>query len=148
MNRILAAITISSLVLVAGCETRNEDAGAVVGGVLGGVLGSNVGKGSGRDAAMVAGAIAGALIGGRVGRSMDAADRRRAQQTLETTPTGRSVAWRNPDANTAYEMTPVRTYETGSGPCRDYAMDAWIDGRKETVTGTACRQSDGTWRTM
>lgn len=148
MKRILAMSMIASLVLVSGCQTRNENTGTVVGGVLGGVLGSQVGGGSGRDVAMVAGAIAGALIGGSVGRSMDESDRRRTQQTLETAPTGRTVAWENPDHNTAYKMTPERTYDTASGPCRDYSMDAWIDGRKETVTGTACRQSDGTWKTM
>ncbi len=148
MRRILAVSVIASLVLVSGCETSNERTGSVVGGVLGGVLGSEVGGGSGRDVAMVAGAIAGALIGGSVGRSMDRTDRLRAQRTLETTPTGRTVAWENPDHDAAYRMTPERTYETASGPCRDYSMDAWIDGRKETVTGTACRQSDGTWKTM
>lgn len=132
-----------------GCETRNESAGTVVGGVLGGVLGSQVGKGKGRDVAMVAGAIAGALIGGSVGRSMDENDRMRAQRTLETSRTGETVAWRNPDTAASYEMTPTRTYTADSGgACREYTMDAWIDGRKETVTGTACRQSDGTWKTM
>ncbi len=143
----IVVVTAAALVL-GGCQNRNENTGTVVGGVLGGVLGSQVGKGSGRDVAMVAGAIAGALIGGSVGRSMDASDRRRAQRTLEDSRTGETVAWRNPDNSTAYEMTPTRTYSTDSGPCREYTMDAWIDGRKETVTGTACRQDDGTWKTM
>jgi surface antigen len=139
----------AAALLVTGCETRNENAGTVVGGVLGGVLGSQVGKGSGRDVAMVAGALAGALIGGSVGRSMDEQDRMRAQRTLETSRTGETVAWRNPDNASTYEMTPTRTYTGDAGrPCREFTMDAWVDGRKETVTGTACRQSDGTWKTM
>lgn len=153
MIRKFTVAVLAAAVTLTGCAegggVRNQDAGAVVGGVLGGVLGSNVGKGSGRTAAIIAGTLAGAVIGGKVGQYMDEQDRMKAQQALETTRTGEPVAWRNPDTNARYEMTPTRTYQTAdSGPCRDYTMDAWIEGRKEVVTGTACRQADGTWKTM
>ncbi len=150
MFRLLMVVVIAASMGLTGCnEVRNEDTGMVVGGILGGVLGSNVGKGSGRSVAMVAGAIAGAMIGGSIGRTMDEADRMKVQRTLEDSRTGETVAWNNPDTRSSYEMTPTRTTHTSSnGPCRDYTMDAWIDGRKETVTGTACRQSDGSWKTM
>lgn len=36
--------------------------------------------------------------------------------------------------------------ETVSGPCREYTIDALIDGRERIVNGTACREPDGTWR--
>jgi surface antigen len=78
---------------------------------------------------------------------MDELDRRRANSTLETTPTGSTVAWNNPDTGIGYKVTPTNTYEVASGPCRDYTTEAVIDGRAEVVHGTACRQSDGTWHT-
>ena len=78
---------------------------------------------------------------------MDRADHARVQNTLETTPTGRSVKWSNPDNGNEYTVTPTRTYRTsGNVDCRDY--DAWvfIDGFEQKVTGTACRKADGTWQ--
>lgn len=149
MMRGFLFVPVALLVVLAGCtEVRNQDTGAVVGGVLGGVLGSNVGKGDGRTAAIIVGTLAGALVGGKIGQTMDEVDRAKTQRTLEDTRTGETVAWRNPDTSASYEMTPTRTYTAANGPCRDYTMDAWIDGRKEAVTGTACRQSDGTWKNM
>lgn len=143
---VLAALAIG----LSGCSNvRNEDSGQVIGGVLGGVLGSNVGKGTGRTAAIITGTIAGAMIGGSIGRNMDENDQYRAQRTLESSPTGQTVKWNNPDTGIDYAVTPTNTYTASSGsPCRDYSTDAWIDGRKETVVGTACRQPDGTWRNM
>jgi surface antigen len=44
-------------------------------------------------------------------------------------------------------MTPTKTVETASGPCRDFTVNGTVEGKPETVTGTACRQPDGTWKT-
>jgi surface antigen len=44
---------------------------------------------------------------------------------------------------------PTRTYFGNSGqPCRDFTTRASIDGRNQTIYGTACRQPDGSWQTM
>jgi|GEM_PF-4889674 len=32
--------------------------------------------------------------------------------------------------------------------CREYSTTALIEGRQQRLTGTACRQPDGTWRMM
>ena len=85
---------------------------------------------------------------GNVGRTMDQVDRQKAHRTLEGNPTGQSTTWRNPDSGNEYEVTPTRTYEESGRPCRDYTTEAWIDGRRETVRGTACREPDGTWRAI
>jgi len=144
------AMFLASSVLFGGCasEGPKQQTGMVIGGALGGLLGSEVGGGEGRTAAIIAGTLAGAAIGGAVGRSMDDTDRLKAGQTLETVRTGVSSTWKNPDTGVAYEMTPTRTVETPTGPCREYTMDAIIGGKKETVYGSACRQPDGTWRTQ
>jgi surface antigen len=106
-----------------------------------------VGKGSGRTAAIIAGTLVGAYIGGSIGKSMDDTDRLKAHQALESNRTNQPTSWTNPDTGNAYTVTPTNTYTASSGdPCREYTTEAVIDGRKEIVTGTACRQPDGTWR--
>ena len=141
----LAAIAALAL---AGCETppTKEQVGTVSGAVIGGVVGSTIGGGTGRTVAIVAGTIAGAVIGGKIGAKMDEADRLKAAQALETAPTGKATSWKNPDTGDQYTITPTKTTESSAGPCRDFTVNGTIDGRAETVSGTACRQSDGSWK--
>lgn len=143
------SILLASTLSITGCASyqgQQEQAGMVIGGVLGGVLGSQVGGGHGRTAAIIAGTMAGAAIGGAVGHSMDEVDRMKTAQTLETVRTGVPAQWHNPDTGNNYSVVPTRTYETSTGPCREYTIDAVIGGRKEKVYGTACRQADGSWQ--
>lgn len=137
---------------VSGCATtgqgQSQTAGTMIGGVLGGVLGSQVGKGKGRTAAIIIGTLVGASIGGAVGQSMDDVDRMKTARSLESVRTGVPTTWSNPDSGNEYTVTPTRTYEEESGPCREYTLDAKIGGSKEQVYGTACRQPDGSWKTQ
>src|SRR6185503_21218062 len=93
------AIAICAILPLAACETppTKEQKGTVAGAVVGGVVGSTIGGGTGRTVAIVAGTIAGAVIGGRIGQKMDEADKLKAAQALESTPTGQPSSWRNPD---------------------------------------------------
>jgi surface antigen len=123
--------------------------GTALGAAAGGLLGSQFGKGSGKTAMTIAGVLAGALAGGAIGRSMEPVDQACVSRALENTPTGETVAWRNPDNQSSYWVTPTKTYqERGGPPCREYVTDAVIDGRREQIVGTACRQPDGSWRTQ
>lgn len=151
MVKVVITAVLGATLLLAGCsqETKNEDVGTVVGGALGGLLGAQVGSGSGRVAAAVAGSVVGAMIGGNIGRSMDELDRMKAAQALERTPTGQTSTWQNPDSGNYYAVTPTNTYTSdGGAPCRDYTTEGWIDGKREIIKGTACRQPDGTWRAV
>jgi surface antigen len=136
---------VASALVLGGCGTTKEQQGSVIGAVAGGVLGNKIGAGSGRVAATIAGTMLGGFIGGNIGRQMDEADRARANQVLESTPTSQTSSWQNPDSGTSYSVTPTSTYYDDGQPCRQYTTEAWIDGRKETVYGTACRQADGSW---
>ncbi len=78
---------------------------------------------------------------------MDQNDRYRTHQVLEGVPTNQHARWKNPDSGNEYTVTPTRTYSTSSGPCREYTTEAKIEGKRETIFGTACRQPDGTWQT-
>lgn len=148
MKHRILGILIASLAFV-GCANSQgpqEQVGMIIGGALGGLLGTEVGGGRGRTAAIIVGTMVGANIGGAVGRSMDDTDRLNANLALENVRTGVATTWRNPDTANEYALTPTRTYETGSGPCREYTVDAKVGGSTEQVYGTACRQPDGSWR--
>ena len=137
-----------SLTLLIGCQQPTKrETGTVIGGIAGGVLGNQVGGGHGRTIAIIAGTLIGAFVGGAIGDEMDENDRYRAHQSLETAPTNQQTTWKNPDSGNEYAVTPTRTYEASSGPCREYTTEATIDGKREIVYGTACRQPDGTWQT-
>ena len=148
-RNLAAAVAAAFAASLAACESppTKEQTGAVAGAVIGGVVGSTIGGGSGRTVAIVAGTIAGAVLGGRIGQKMDEADRIKAGQALESVPTGQRSTWRNPDTGAQYTVTPTKTYETAGAPCRDFTVDATVDGRPEKVSGTACRQPDGNWKT-
>ena len=139
---------IGLFIFSAGCAEypRHEQQGMVIGGILGGVLGSQVGEGSGQTAATIVGTMAGAMIGGAVGRSMDETDRLRTAHSLETVRTGVPSTWVNPDTGNRYTVVPTRTYDSGTGPCREYTVDAIVAGQRDKVYGTACRQPDGSWQ--
>ena len=151
MKKTLITMSLVALVALSGCgdgQIRNQEVGTGVGAVLGGLLGAQVGRGTGQLAAVAAGALVGAYLGGNVGRSMDENDRAKTQHTLEAAPTGQPTSWQNPDNGNRYNVTPTRTYEDAGRPCREYTTEAWIDGKRETVRGTACREPDGSWRSI
>ena len=83
---------------------------------------------------------------------MDEQDRRLAQQAefaaLEEGESDRPRRWRNPDNGRYGEVVPGRPYKRGDIDCRDYTHTVYIDGRPQTMRGTACRNPDGTWRNV
>ena len=140
-------IAILSGSIVTGCETTSHgQEGEIIGGVLGGVLGAQVGDGRGRTAAIIVGTIAGSMIGRHIGESMDETDRMRTATVLNNSRTGYGTTWINPDNGNRYTVTPTRTYEQSSGPCREFQLDATVGGQpNQEVYGTACLQADGSW---
>lgn len=142
----LAALT------VAGCGPgglSKADGGTAVGAVAGGIIGNQVGSGTGKVLATVAGAFVGGVVGHTIGKSLDDQDRRYAQEAelaaLEDGRSGVSRTWRNPDSGRYGEVVPQRPYRRGPRHCRDYTHTVFINGRPETMSGTACRNPDGTW---
>lgn len=146
----LVVILVAGATALSGCAGLGpqEQTGMVVGGALGGLVGSTVGRGHGQIAATILGTMVGAAIGGSIGRSMDETDRLKTAAALEDVRTGVPSAWRNPDTGYEYSVTPTRTYESETGPCREYTIDAIIGGKKQKVYGTACRQADGSWKNV
>jgi len=154
MNRVVAMLLAGILILpLAACQTKQQT-GALFGGAIGGLLGSQFGEGQGQVAAAVLGTVLGAAVGSEVGRSMDATDELKAKQALETSPTGQPTTWVNPDSGNEVTVTPTRTYyvednvsPTGEiAPCREFTTEVMVGGKKQDAYGTACRQTDGSWK--
>jgi surface antigen len=149
-GQVKSVIAVCVALTLFGCSTApsKQDQGMIIGAIAGGILGHQVGGGSGQVLATMIGTVAGAAIGGSIGRTMDDYDRMNASAALENVRTGVPSAWVNPDTGYEYVMTPTNTYDSGTGPCREYTLDATIGGKTEQIYGTACRQADGSWKVV
>jgi surface antigen len=149
-TRILSTIMCMHLFYFSGCTTHpsQEQSGMVIGGILGGALGSQIGGGQGSTVATVIGTLVGATIGGNIGRSMDERDRIKVSHALETVQSGVASRWTNPDSGNQYSMMSNNTYYNAETPCREYTIDGIVGGKREKIHGTACRERDGSWRSI
>jgi surface antigen len=135
----LIAVTLVASLASAGCATK-AGTGTAVGAGVGGLAGYALG---GTTGLIIGGALGGAL-GFAVGREMDEEDRRRAAYALEQ---NRYMEWHN-DQGVHYQITPQRTTYRDGRECREFTMNADIEGRPEHVNGVACRRPDGTWEAI
>jgi surface antigen len=153
-KRTVHAVAIAMLLLVplTGCQTMSDNPKTTIGGLGGAATGGLIAAAAGGGGAgIAAGVIGGALLGGLIGNMLDQRDKemqaKAASQALESTPSGKPVAWQNPDSGHSGTVTPTRTYQTAQGTyCREYTQTVTIDGKKENSYGTACRQPDGSWK--
>lgn len=147
-----AAVVLIGPALLLGCGPggpTKQDTGLAVGALAGGIIGNQVGKGSGKVLATVAGAFIGGVVGSEIGRSLDQQDQMLAQEAeFEALERGERRPWRNPNSGRYGEVMPGAYYRRGTSECRDYTHTIYIDGRPQTVRGTACRNPDGTWRSV
>ncbi|MEL6747720.1 MAG: RT0821/Lpp0805 family surface protein [Pseudomonadota bacterium] len=149
----LVALLLAAVTLGACSGSFNRaDSGTVIGAVAGGIIGNQVGDGAGRTVATIAGAAIGGIVGHEIGAALDQQDRMYAQRAefsaLEEGRSGEPVSWRNPDSGRYGEVIPDRSYERAGNTCREYTHRVYIDGRPQTMRGTACRERDGTWRNV
>lgn len=155
MKKIILMMAMIASVGLAGCESlqnggTKQTVGTAGGAVLGGILGSKVGGGNGQLWATGAGALIGALVGSEIGKSLDRADQNymgQANQRAHSAPVGETISWNNPESGNHGSVTPVRDGQDSSGRvCREYQQTIYVGGQQETGYGTACQQSDGSWR--
>ena len=148
-SALLIAIALgSSGALLAGCETAptKENTGTFVGAAAGALLGSQLGGGHGRVVSGVAGAILGGVVGKGIGQHMDANDRQRVSQALETNAAGETSRWSNDATRTTHAITPSDPFIHDGKQCRQFVQEAIVDGKPTKMSGTACKRStDGTW---
>ena len=113
-------IAFLGLTLVACTQQQQNQSGigtkTVVGGALGaaggGLLASQLGGGA-------TGIAAGGLLGGVAGNALDQNDREQMNQsttsTLESSKTGQTANWNNPDSGNSGTITPTRTFQRSDG---------------------------------
>ncbi|MSO76867.1 MAG: glycine zipper 2TM domain-containing protein [Alphaproteobacteria bacterium] len=156
MKKVAIGMVAAMALLAAGCEQNaggKQVGGTLIGAGTGAFIGSRIGGGSSRLAATAIGGLLGAVIGSEIGKSLDRADQLHAEraygQAFETYPTGQASGWRNPDSGNYGSVTPMRNYQRQDGtPCREFQQTITVGGRTEQGYGTACRQSDGSWRVV
>ena len=135
-------------------QTTGAAVGAVGGAVLGGLAGNALG-GGGKNAIAIGtgaaiGGIGGLLMGSAAGASLDRADRLFAERSWNqamTAPVGEPIVWENPETGNRGQTVATRQGRnaTSDQTCREYTSEIIVGGRRETMVGTACRNSDGTW---
>ncbi len=138
---------------VGGTGYSKQQVGTVLGGLGGALAAKDIGKGSGNTLAIAGGAILGSMVGGELGASLDRADQQylanSTQGALEGTTTGTVSRWINPDSGNSGTVTPTRTFQNQSGQyCREFSQTIVVGGQKQDAFGTACRQTDGSWRVV
>lgn len=151
MKRIFTSIIlILCTITLTACQNMSKaDVGTMTGAVAGGLLGSTIGQGRGQVAAIAVGAAAGALVGNAIGKNMDDTDRMKMNQALESNNVGQPAYWNNKNSGTRYKVTPVKNVTVDNNKyCREYTTTATINGQQQKMYGTACRQSDGSWKVV
>ena len=146
----LMLIGLVSLPLIGGCATKMQT-GTALGALTGGALAYGLGQDSSKkELWTVLGIGLGAMIGQSIGQQLDERDQYLMAQTFEFTmekaPTNHRSQWENPDSGHGGTVTPTRTFDTGTGPCREFTTTVSIGGHTEEAYGTACRQADGSWK--
>jgi surface antigen len=131
----------------AACGPGNKQGtGTIVGAAAGGATGAAIAGGNGSRA------VAGAAVGAVVGRQMDQRDRQMAAaaeyQALEYGQPGAPTPWDNPASQNRGQIVPGKPYQQGTLYCRAYTHTIYISGQPTTARGTACRQPDGSWKTV
>lgn len=144
MKRFIASAAMIALLSggLAGCADKAQS-GAGVGAISGAAIGALTSKNKISGAAIGAGI--GALLGYAIGNEMDKNDRAHIGRALEENPSGKPLAWKNPDNGAQYEATPGTPYSQDNKIYRDVYIKANIDGSERDVKAKAYRNPDGTW---
>ena len=137
-------------IFLSGCSTKMQT-GTAIGALTGGALAYGLGQDShNKELWTVLGIGLGAMIGSNIGQQLDERDRilmgQTFNHTMEKAPINATGQWQNPDTGHGGTVTPTRTFETQTGPCREFTQTVSIGGQMEEAYGTACRQADGSWK--
>lgn len=144
MKKFFGVIAACGLLSLVSCthQLNRAQSGAVIGAAGGAVVGQAIGHDT---SSTLIGTAVGTLLGYIVGNEMDKYDRQRLNAVYEQGGSGQTSSWVNPDNGNSYYVTPGVATTTATGPCRNAAIDATIDGRRETTYATACRNNNGQW---
>jgi len=99
-----------------------------------------------RDMAANTPRMSGGSVGGHLRREMDESDRSKLSHALDKSP-GKVTHWVNQNSNTSYTVVSTRVLTiNGNSHCRKYNVTAETSGHTEKSSGTACVDTDGSWK--
>lgn len=150
------ALTLLAAFALTACQSMYQTAadnpkattGGAIGAASGGLIAAAAGGGT---AGIIGGVLLGGLLGGAIGNALDQKDQelamKNAQMSMETSRTGQTTEWHNPDTGHSGAITPTRTYQDATGQnCREFQQAITVGGKQEQAYGVACRDPDGSWR--
>jgi surface antigen len=146
---LLLALMILSL---AACTTTGGSASGGLGATAaGGLLAAN--SNGIPPAALEREKVTGRLLEGPYVLLLTTDDSARAERAaivaFDSTPSGQTTIWRNPENGHWGTLTPSRTFRDAEGRyCRDYRQTVTIGGQEHQGIGSACRETGGVWRIM
>jgi len=149
---ILAGLLLAPLASLACPPGLKQDLGTLLGTVIDAGVNSALGeKHRNQNAAIAVDTFFGGLFGYRLGARLDQEMTERMLYTvLEKFPTGETGQWMNPDSRSRGSVTVTRTnlIETPGHIqlCREFTTTIVIGSKEYEGCGTACRQSDGSWK--
>lgn len=150
--RPIIAIALVPLFLAACGPGNKQGTGTILGAVAGGAAGAAIGGSGNRIPGVAIGAMAGGILGNLIGADMDERDAQLAAaaeyRALEYGQAGQATPWDNPSNQHRGQIVPGKPYQQGGSFCRPFTHTIYISGQAQTARGTACRQPDGTWRTV
>lgn len=90
--------------------------------------------------------MSGGSIGGYLRSAMDENDKSKLSHALDKSP-GKETHWVNQNSSISYTVVPTRALSiNGNAHCRKYSITAINSGHTEKSLGTACVDSDGSWK--
>jgi len=159
-GKLAVAVVIATVgtMALAGCESVERETGLSRGaqtGVLGGAAtGGVIAAIAGASPAWIAGStILGAVAGGFLGDYLSKRDKEQhaqsSYQAFDTQKAGGQTAWNNPDSGNSGTTKIDSVYRTGEGKlCKDFTQTINAGGKAETMRGTTCQETDGTWKVI
>lgn len=136
---------------LAACTTTGGASGGLGPTAAGGLLAANTG--SKPQTAIARERVTGRLLEGPYVLLLTTEDTARAERAaviaFESTPSGQTTIWRNPENGHWGTLTPSRTYRDAEGRyCRDYRQTVTIGGQEHQGNGSVCRETGGAWHVM
>ncbi|MDH3701940.1 MAG: RT0821/Lpp0805 family surface protein [Alphaproteobacteria bacterium] len=152
MTNLRIVCTLVVLIAVVGCESYAEREYVSMAAVAP-LLELKIGDNKTQTPPTAPGTLLGSYRGSAVGSSLDAADRRYAEQAakkgLGTWPDKYTTRWSNPDTGHTGTFTPINSYLSDDRlRCRDYEQSITAIGQSQSDYGTACETDAGSWRVV
>ncbi|MBD8893478.1 RT0821/Lpp0805 family surface protein [Roseibium litorale] len=92
------------------------------------------------------------LLNNEFGQSLDVSDHKAVaeaqRQALRSPGVGNAVAWQNGATGRSGQVRPGPIYQVNDTTCREFVHEMNLSSRHLVSRGTACRQDDGSWKTL